>query len=145
VLYCVPNVPLARLGETFISKPYKGRRSCSPPLGMLSHSSPHSPFMKARDISLSCLKQTCLRPKGFALWKPTTFEKVDETFKDERKAFVFVVYRILWIPVISNPIFLYKSRAFSFHSATCNTIGSLFFFLIYCIPHNKSCFPYPLC
>ncbi|MDD7279379.1 MAG: hypothetical protein PUH30_07600 [Oscillospiraceae bacterium] len=42
---------------------------------MLSHFSPLAPFWKDKGDFAVCGQ----RPKGAALWKPATFEKVDET------------------------------------------------------------------
>ena len=53
----------------------KGERSCTLPLEMLSHFSPLAPFWKDKGGFAVCEQ----RPKGSALWKPATFEKVDET------------------------------------------------------------------
>ena len=53
--------------------------SPTPPLEMLSHFSPLAPFGKDKRDFAVCGQ----RPKGAALWKPATFEKVDETFTVE--------------------------------------------------------------
>ena len=79
-IQCVQNVPLERFEETFIRKPYKGKRSCPLPLEMLSHFSPLSPFKKARGVSPSAegdLGALPLKtpPKGaHTLWKPEACE-----------------------------------------------------------------------
>ena len=41
----VQNVPLERFGGKVSPYRYKGRRSCPPPLEMLSHFSPLAPFL----------------------------------------------------------------------------------------------------
>ena len=68
----VQNVPLERFEETFIRKPYKGRRSCSPPLEMLSHFSPLAPlFHGNKGISPSAEGDQRALPFG----NPQAFEK----------------------------------------------------------------------
>ncbi|WP_432651756.1 hypothetical protein, partial [Huintestinicola sp.] len=63
--------------EGKLSQPlYKGRRSCSPPLEMLSHFSPLAPFLKDKGDFAVCGR----RQGGAAPLTPATFEKVDETF-----------------------------------------------------------------
>ena len=47
----VQNVPPERFGDNICKRPTKGRRSCSPPLEMLSHFSPLAPFFEKKEIS----------------------------------------------------------------------------------------------
>ena len=81
------------------------------------------------------------------LWLAMIFDYVqpNDNCKNAKRLLQIQIHQIFSTFAISNPTFLYSIRASLFHSATCKVIGSLLFALICCIPHNKSCLPYPLC
>ena len=90
ILLCQKRATGTFLRADVVGESLKGRRSCSPPLEMLSHFSPLAPFLKHKRISPSADGDQRAPPSGHL----PPLEKVDETFNV--CLFVWIFFFVLY-------------------------------------------------